>query len=132
MSLYDGAKKTLKDIVEKEAEKEQQQEEDIDLTLLEHERVLKGAYRCFVIPGAPKQDIDSYFDQAKPHTKTLIENQLKEMGPAKTIVTLWVMWKKPIKLLIKLDPEIAKVLKAWMMALVAISTTKRLRCYLTA
>ena len=132
MSLYDGAKKTLKDIVEKEAEKEQQQEEDIDLTPLEHERVLKGAYRGFVIPGAPKQDIDSYFDQTKPHTKTLIEKQLKEMGPAKTIMTLWVMWKKPIKLLIKLDPEIAKVLKAWMMALVAISTTKRLRCYLTA
>ena len=50
MNLYDGAKKTLKDIVEKEAEKEQQQEEDIDLTPLEHERVLKGAYRGFVIP----------------------------------------------------------------------------------
>ena len=32
--LYDGAKKTLKDIVEKEAEEEQQQEEeDVDLTL---------------------------------------------------------------------------------------------------
>ena len=31
---YDGAKKTLKDIVEKEAEEEQQQEEeDVDLTL---------------------------------------------------------------------------------------------------
>ena len=49
--LYDRAKKTLKDIVEKEAEEEQQQEEDIDLTPHEHERALKGAYRSFVIPG---------------------------------------------------------------------------------
>ena len=26
----------------------------------------KGAYRSFVIPGALKTDIDSYFDQTKP------------------------------------------------------------------
>ena len=43
MSLYDGDKNTLKDIVEKEAEEEQLQEEDIDLTPHEHERALKGA-----------------------------------------------------------------------------------------
>ena len=49
----------LKDIVKKEAEEQQQQVEDVDLTLHEHERVLKGAYRSFVIPGAPKTDIDS-------------------------------------------------------------------------
>ena len=61
----------LKDVVEKEAE-----EEDIDLTLHEHERVLRGAYRSFVIPGTPKTDIDSYFDQTKPHIKTLILKQL--------------------------------------------------------
>ena len=61
---------TLKDIAEKEAEEEQQQEEDgVDLTPHEHERALKGAYRSFVIPGAPKTDIDSYFDQTKPHMK---------------------------------------------------------------
>ena len=49
MSLYDGAKKTLKGIVEKQAEEEeQQQEEDIDLTPHEHER-LRGAYRSFMI-----------------------------------------------------------------------------------
>ena len=88
--LYDGAKKTLKDIVEKEAEEEQQQEEDVDLTPHEHERVLKGAYRSFVMPGRPKTDNDSYFDQAKPYIKTLMENQLKEMGPAKIIMILWV------------------------------------------
>ena len=107
MSLYDGVKKILKDIVEKETEEEQQQEEDNDLTPHEHERALKGAYRSFVIPGLPKTDIDSYFDQTKPHIKTLIENQLKEMGSTKIIMTLWVIWKKPIKLLIKL-PEHAK------------------------
>ena len=100
---------TLKDIVEKEAEEEQQQkEEDINLTPHEHERALKGAYRSFVMPGLPKTDIDSYFDQNKPYIKTSIENQLKEMGPVKISMTLWVVWKKPIKVLIKLDPEDAK------------------------
>ena len=57
------------------------------------------------MPGAPKTGIDSYFDQTKPHIKTLIKNQLKEMGSAKIIVTLWVRWKKPIEPLIELDPE---------------------------
>ena len=82
MSLYDRAKNTQKDTVEKETEEEQQQEEkeDVDLTPHEHERALKGAYRSFVMPGAPKTDIDSYFDEAKPHIKALIENQLNEMG----------------------------------------------------
>ena len=61
-----------------------------------------------MIPGAPKTDIDSYFDQTKPHIKTFIKNQLREMGSAKIIMTLWVVWKKPLKLLIKLDPEDAK------------------------
>ena len=41
MVYYDGAKKTLKGIVEKEAQEEQQQEEDVDLTPHEHERALK-------------------------------------------------------------------------------------------
>ena len=56
-----------------------------------------------MIPGTPKTDIDSYFHQTKPHIKTLIENQRKEMGSAKIVMTLWVTQKKPIKLLI--DPE---------------------------
>ena len=78
--------------MEKEAdEEEQQQEEDIYLTPHEHERALKGAYRSFVIPGTPKTDTHSYFDQTKPHIKTLIENQLKEIGSAKIIMTLWVV-----------------------------------------
>ena len=79
----------LKDIVEKEAEEEQQQEqEDLDLTPHEHEKALKGAYKSFVISNVPKTDIDSYFDQTKPHIKTFIKNQLREMGSAKIIMTL--------------------------------------------
>ena len=104
LRLYDGAKNTLKGIVEKEAEEEQQQEEDVNLTH-EHERTLKGAYRNFVIPGRPKTNVDRYFGQTNPHIKTLIENQLQEMGPAKITMTLWVIWKKPIKLLIKLPVD---------------------------
>ena len=69
MSLCDGAKKTLKGHVEGEAVKENQEEEDVDLTPHEHKRALKGAYRSFVIPDVPKTDIDSYFDQTKPHIK---------------------------------------------------------------
>ena len=61
-----------------------------------------------MIPGVPKTDIDSYFDQTKPYIKTLIKNQLKEMGSAKIIMTLWVRWKKRIMPLIELDPEDAQ------------------------
>ena len=88
MSLYDGAKKILKGYVEGEAKKENQEKEDVDLTPHEHKGELKGAYRSFVIPGTPKTDIDSYFDQTRPHIRTLIENQLKELGSAKIIMTL--------------------------------------------
>ena len=101
--LHDSAKKPLKGYVEGETRKENQEEEDVDLTPHEHERALKGSYSSFVMAGKPKIDINSYFDQAKPHIKMLIENQLKEMGSAKIIMILWVMWKKHIKLLI--DPE---------------------------
>ena len=61
----------------------------------------------FCDAGLPKTDIDSYFDQNKRYIKTLIENQLKKMGSVKIIMILWVVWKNPIKLLIKL-PEDAK------------------------
>ena len=100
----------LKDIVEKEAEGQQQQEEgeDVDLTPNDYERALKGAYRGFVIPGITKTDIDSYFGKINPNIKTLIKNQLKEMGSAKIIMTLWVRWKKRIMPLIELGPENVK------------------------
>ena len=82
LSLYDGAKKTLKGHVEGKTEKqnqeEEEEEEDIDLTPHEHESVLRGTYRSFVIPDTRKTDIDSYFNQTKPYIKTLIENLLKE------------------------------------------------------
>ena len=68
----------LKYIVKKEAEEEQQQE-DVHLTPHEHERALKRVYRSFVIPGLPKTDTDSDFDQTKPHIKTLIKNQLRKL-----------------------------------------------------
>ena len=82
-----------------------QEEEDIDLPPREYERALKEAHRSFVMPGKLKTDIDSYFDQANPHIGTLIEKQLKEMGSTKIIMTLWILWKKPIKLLIKLGSD---------------------------
>ena len=104
LGLHDSVKKTLKGDVKGEAENENQ-EEDIDLTPHEHERALKGAFKSLVIPGAPKTGIDSYFDQTKPHIKTLIKNQLKEMGSAKVIMTLWVRWKKLIGPLFELYPE---------------------------
>ena len=91
--------------MESEAKKGNEEEEDIDLTPHENEREFKGAFKSFVIPGAPKTDIDSYFDQTKPHIKTLIKNQIKEMGFTKIIMTLWVRWKKPIEPLIELHPE---------------------------
>ena len=102
--------KTLKGDVEGKAknvdqENQEEGEEEVDLTPDEHKKALKEAYRSFVISGAPKTDIDSYFDQTKPHIKMLIKIQLKEMRSVKTIMTLWVRWKKPIMPLIELDPE---------------------------
>ena len=101
----------LKDIVEKETREEEEEtteqtreEDNIDLTPQEDEIALKGAYRSFVIPGTPKTDIDSYFDQTKPYIKSLIKDQLKEMQSAKVIMTLWLRWKNPVKLAITLDP----------------------------
>ena len=103
--LHDSAKNPLKVYVQGEARKKNQEEEgkDVELTPHKHERALKGSYRSFMIPGTPKTDIDSYLDQTKPNIKTLIKNQLKVMGFAKIIMTLWAIWKKPIRLLI--DPE---------------------------
>ena len=66
---------------------------------------MKEHWKEFVISGEPKTDVDSYFDQTKPQIKTLIKNQLKEMGPAKIIMTIWLRWKKPIMLVIVLGAE---------------------------
>ena len=85
MENMEYGRQRLKDIVEKEAReeeaKEQQQEkEDIDLTAHEHERALKGAYKSFVVPGAPKTDIDSYFDQTKPPHQGVNQGSAKRNG----------------------------------------------------
>ena len=113
MDNIEYGRERLKEIVEKEAReeeketteqtREEEEEDNIDLTPQEHKRALKGAYRSFAIPGTSKTDIDSYFDQTKPHIKALIEDQLKEIQSAKAIMTLWVRWKKPVKLAITLD-----------------------------
>ena len=72
-------------------QQQEEEEQNIDLTPHEHERALKGVYRSFAIPGTPETEIDSYFDQTRPHIRTLIENQLKEIGSKKIIMTLWVI-----------------------------------------
>ena len=95
----------LKDNVEKEARKEEtaeQREDNIDLTAREIERALKETYRSY---RTPKKGVDSHVDRAKPHIKTLLEDQLKEMQSSKVIKTLWGNWRKPVQLVITLDPE---------------------------
>ena len=90
--------------MEDAAEKENQGG-NTDLTPPKNERTFKRAFKSFVIPGAPKTGIDSYFDQIEPHIRTLIKNQLKEIGSTKIILTIWVRWKKSIEPLIGLHPE---------------------------
>ena len=87
-SLFISAKKklgygqTLKEEVEKQAEKEhpknqEEQDDDMDLTPEEHEEVFNGAYKRFRVAGLPKADIDTYSKKVTPHVKTLIEEQLQ-------------------------------------------------------
>ena len=84
-----GYGRVLKDIVEDEAEKqheeqkEEEQQENIDLTPQEHEQAYKGAYRSFQSPGLPKTDIDTYIEKITPYMKTLIEQQIIDMGSSK-------------------------------------------------
>ena len=51
-SLYNGNKKTLKDVMKKEGKKgnQEQTEDEADLTPQKHERALKEAYKSFVLP----------------------------------------------------------------------------------
>ena len=67
-----------------------------------HVGSLKGDYKSFVIPGLAKADIYSYGDQVKLPIKVFMAVQLKEMQPAKVIITLCVT---PVKLYITLGPE---------------------------
>ena len=93
---------TLKDIVENEAEKEHkedneddnEEQEKIDLTPQEHETALKDAYRSFRSPGLPKTDVDTFIEKITPYMKTLIDQQIREMGSAKAQLCMWIKWKK--------------------------------------
>ena len=58
-----------------------------------------------MVPGKPKLDIGSYFDETKGHIKALTEDQLKKRQSAKIIMTLWVHPFTPVKLAFTVDPE---------------------------
>ena len=73
-------KSTLKDVVDKEAKKENK--DWVNVTPQKHKRVLKGAYKTFVILSGTwitKINIDGYVEQVKLQYKVLIGSQLKEM-----------------------------------------------------
>ena len=79
---------TLKDIVEDEAEKEhqedeEQQQDDIDLTPKEHEKALKEVYKSLGSLGLPKTDVDICIEKITPYMRSLIEQQIREMGSVK-------------------------------------------------
>ena len=49
-------------------------------------QALKDAYRSFRLPGLPKTDVDIYIEKITPYMKTLIEQQIIEMGISKSTV----------------------------------------------
>lgn len=108
MGNIEYGRERLKDILKKEASEDEEKgrtKEIIDSTATENERALNRAYRSSGIPGVIKADIDSYLDQAKPHTKALTEDQLRKMYSAEVITTLWVKRKELVKLAITLHSE---------------------------
>ena len=58
---------------------------------------MNRAYRSFRSPGLPKADVDTYIERVKPHIKTLIEEQLRELKSVKVQLHMWVQWKKPVE-----------------------------------
>ena len=122
LALYGKTKKalTLQDNVEDEAKEEyiedvrhlydvdehiaQQPEKDVDLTPKEHKHAFKKAYRSFRIPGI-KADVDGYIAMVTPKLRTLIKEQVKDMGSAKVQLSMWIQWKKKIVMEIDLDEE---------------------------
>ena len=76
LSLYDGAKKTLKDNFKKEAKKEnqEQKEDKANLTPLEHQIKLKWAYKSFELTKLLKGQINCYVDLAKSYVKASIKS----------------------------------------------------------
>ena len=85
----------MKEIVEEEAEKEHKEDqkeaekeyqENINLTPQEHEQALKGAYKSFRSPGSAKTDVCTYIEKITSYMKSLIEQQIREMGSCKGTV----------------------------------------------
>ena len=92
----------LKDNVEKEAREEEEETteqtgENVNLAAAKNEKTLKDANRNFMKSGKAKVDIDIYFYQVNLYIKELINDQLKEIQTANIIMTLWVVWKKSLK-----------------------------------
>jgi len=104
MRLYEGAKKTLKGEVEEEAKKEHNEQDHAEGPV-EHKQAMNGAYKSFRLDGRGKTDVNSYLDLVKPRVCELIEEQVKTLDSAKVQMHLWVMWKKPVEMLIRLTPE---------------------------
>ena len=109
-----AAQRTLQDEIEEEAKKDysednqrlyEQPDKDVDLTPKEHKHALHKTFRSFRIPGIEKADVDGYITMVTPNVKTLIEEQVKELGAAKVQLSMWVEWKKKIVRVIPLDEE---------------------------
>ena len=80
----------------------EQRKGNVNLTVAENERALKGVYESFMKAGKPKADIDSYSDWVKPHIKPIggpakgnpdckgnYDLRGKMEGDAKLIITLY-------------------------------------------
>ena len=99
-------KKKLK----KNEEDQEEEQQEHNLTPQEHETALKGAYKSFRLPGLPKTDVDTYIEKITPYMKSLIEQQIREMGSAKVQLCMWIKWRKEEKSLFWFDAEELKEL----------------------
>lgn len=73
-------------------------------TFINSNREFKDLERCLK-KLCDTWGINGYLGKAKPHTKILIENQLKKMQSRNVIMILLVRWKRPVKLPITLNPK---------------------------
>ena len=112
-----AAQPTLHDEIEEEAKKDHIEDiqrlpdKDVDLTPKEHKHALHKSFRSFRIPAIEKADVDGYIAVVTPNVKTLIEEQVKELGAAKVQLSMWIQWKKKIVRVIPLDEEELKETK---------------------
>lgn len=87
VNLYNDARKTLKEAVEKETDIENQEHTDykVHLTPQKHKKILKGAFKSFMLNVLSEADIDGIFGQIKPHVKASIPKQVKVMQSTKVL-----------------------------------------------